>query len=96
MAKNCPKCRLTNPDGAQVCDCGYQFETGTMGMPMDPNAMASLTSFEKVACAFGYGIFVYFHYKGIHRNKASQALRYTLYWIPVWVILGVLRVLTGR
>jgi hypothetical protein len=26
MAKRCPQCRLSNPDDADRCDCGYLFE----------------------------------------------------------------------
>jgi hypothetical protein len=29
----CPRCRLTNPDGATVCDCGYNFNKGTVTDP---------------------------------------------------------------
>lgn len=25
MAKDCPRCSLTNPPEAQRCDCGYDF-----------------------------------------------------------------------
>jgi hypothetical protein len=28
--KDCPACKLVNPDTAQRCDCGYDFPTGTM------------------------------------------------------------------
>ena len=27
---NCPQCGLTNPDTAQRCDCGYDFESKTV------------------------------------------------------------------
>jgi hypothetical protein len=30
---NCPRCRLVNPDGAERCDCGYQFRSGAIGTP---------------------------------------------------------------
>lgn len=26
----CPRCRLLNPDSAEVCDCGYNFKTGNV------------------------------------------------------------------
>ena len=29
-AKKCPRCGLVNPDIAQRCDCGYDFEKGTI------------------------------------------------------------------
>jgi hypothetical protein len=31
MAKDCPHCNVTNPSGAQRCDCGYDFGRGTVG-----------------------------------------------------------------
>jgi uncharacterized RDD family membrane protein YckC len=33
--KNCPKCSLINPDTAQICDCGYNFQTQVQGNPID-------------------------------------------------------------
>lgn len=28
--KECPECRLINPDAAQRCDCGYDFDNMTL------------------------------------------------------------------
>ena len=30
MPNSCPNCQLINPPSALRCDCGYDFETGTM------------------------------------------------------------------
>jgi len=35
LAKICPKCRLTCPDEAERCDCGYNFTTGYMPQNAD-------------------------------------------------------------
>jgi uncharacterized RDD family membrane protein YckC len=32
---NCPSCGLINPPTAQICDCGYNFETQIRGNPID-------------------------------------------------------------
>ncbi len=32
----CPVCSLINPPTAQICDCGYNFETQTRGKPIQP------------------------------------------------------------
>jgi uncharacterized RDD family membrane protein YckC len=31
----CPSCGLINPSTAQICDCGYSFETRISGKPID-------------------------------------------------------------
>jgi uncharacterized RDD family membrane protein YckC len=36
----CPICHLTNPSTAQVCDCGYNFETHNKGNPI-PGSISS-------------------------------------------------------
>jgi hypothetical protein len=30
MAKGCPKCGVISPDEARICDCGYNYVTGTL------------------------------------------------------------------
>ena len=32
--KKCPVCHLINPGTAQICDCGYSFETHLRGKPL--------------------------------------------------------------
>jgi uncharacterized RDD family membrane protein YckC len=32
----CPSCGLENPPTAQICDCGYNFETHVLGKPILP------------------------------------------------------------
>ena len=29
-SRTCPHCQLENPPGAQRCDCGYDFDSGTV------------------------------------------------------------------
>ena len=31
----CPKCKLINPETAQICDCGYDFIQRRLGEPPD-------------------------------------------------------------
>ena len=30
---NCPNCKLLNPPGARLCDCGYDFRTHAVEAP---------------------------------------------------------------
>ena len=32
--QRCPNCKLWNPSTAQICDCGYNFETLTVSAPI--------------------------------------------------------------
>jgi hypothetical protein len=33
-SQECPVCHLINPGNAEICDCGYSFETNLMGKPV--------------------------------------------------------------
>jgi hypothetical protein len=37
----CPHCGLLSPESAQWCDCGYDFQTQTMGNERDPQTVQS-------------------------------------------------------
>jgi hypothetical protein len=37
-AKRCPHCKMWNLEIAQVCDCGFNFSTGTMPSVKTPDA----------------------------------------------------------
>jgi hypothetical protein len=38
----CAHCGLENPDSAQICDCGFNFETRRMGRPIQTQSANTL------------------------------------------------------
>jgi hypothetical protein len=69
----CPKCGLTNPDTAQRCDCGYDFDQKKILEPypkkLRKKPVQSWIIIVMVAAYFsllGYGI-----YRGKHRSQAE-------------------------
>lgn len=84
----CPKCSLINPQTAQRCDCGYDFESGTMKRPY-----LSSEEREKVSLSWRYGPLalivagIVWVLKEVSESIAGHALgRWP--WIA-WLVLGV-------
>ena len=48
----CPKCSLINPDSAQICDCGYNFETKRQEKPIEGSGFFNLKKKENVLEAY--------------------------------------------
>jgi len=44
--KDCPKCRLANPENAMRCDCGYDFASNTVEESYLPAKERSVWTFE--------------------------------------------------
>ena len=41
--QRCPNCKLWNHPNAQICDCGYNFETLTVSAPIPGSSAGPLT-----------------------------------------------------
>ena len=50
---NCPNCRLINPETAQRCDCGYDFERKTILEPYIKSDLVRMTKSDKLRFALG-------------------------------------------
>src|SRR5205807_4398765 len=50
---NCPACNLINPDSAQRCDCGYDFETRTIRGSYLPQKLQKQTASLAKKCLVG-------------------------------------------
>jgi hypothetical protein len=48
MPQECPRCRLLSPPEALLCDCGYDFQTGTLGLTAEAKGLSTLDR-ERVA-----------------------------------------------
>ena len=38
--KTCPRCKLLNDPSATICDCGYEFATGTLGVQREGRGLS--------------------------------------------------------
>ena len=71
--KNCPKCRLLNPDSALRCDCGYDFLTGTMQKaPQAKRSEPSMRVLRVIVGLVAFTLPILFVVIGMHFDR-SQA-----------------------
>lgn len=58
----CPRCRLINPDGAQRCDCGYDFGTKTVKTPYSIERLGGTTrlGLPYTLCLYALGMMFWF------------------------------------
>ncbi len=64
--KNCRQCGLVNPPSAEICDCGYSFETGIVGKSLlSPKELPLSKEWRLAALAFGLLTTAFFGWVGV-------------------------------
>jgi hypothetical protein len=81
MSVTCPKCGLMSPQGAEECDCGYNFATGKFTPKPDPppgtGASTYLTFVAGAAFCWGWMIFTLAE-RGLHPSTLVAALYFVV------------------
>jgi hypothetical protein len=94
--KDCPKCRLANPDNAIRCDCGYDFASNTMEQSYLPAKERRVWTFEPllvlslaVAVLGAVLPFAYKYEPGLTTSWIASVCL-ALFWL-ILVVVGLLK-----
>jgi hypothetical protein len=91
--KDCPKCRLANPDNAIRCDCGYDFTSNAMEQSYLPGKERRVWTFAPLLVlslsVAALGAVLPFHYSGLG-TSAIASLCLALFWL-ILVVVGLLK-----
>lgn len=85
----CPICGLINPAGTIICDCGYDFDTGSS----KGCSVAHLTTLDIIICVFFplIGIIIGIIRSVQKKNTAGQMISLSLLAIVVGILLVILK-----
>lgn len=98
MIQDCPKCRLTCPPGTRYCDCGYDFETGTVNRTQTSSGEPSVLhspdlAMIGLACVLGgFGVAGYYQFIDVWGVHIQEGLWLT-FIVPIGLCVGMLGLL---